>query len=152
VKRDTAVWDELRKIAKKNGGLLRPDHVVRAAMDETSPLHSQFTWDDAKAAHEYRVWQARELIATYWVVEPGSNERVRLLLSLASDRPTKKGYRFSASVLANPEQRREWLLMALAELESWQKAYAALTELRPVFAAITRVLKRYGKEQEEKAA
>lgn len=152
MKQDTGILDELRKIAKKNRGLLRPVQVVEAARDEASPLHGQFTWDDAKAAEEYRLWQARELIATFWVVDSPSNERVRLLLSLASDRPEKHGYRFSADVLANPEQRSEWLLMALSELQSWKKTYAALTELRPVFAAITRVLKTYIKQQEEKAA
>ena len=148
---DHRILDELRKIAKKNGGLLRPVQIVQAARDEASPLHGQFTWDDEKAAGQYRLWQARELIATYWVVEEGSNEPVRLLLSLASDRPAKQGYRFSADVLANPEQRREWLLMALAELQVWRKTYGALTELKPVFNAISRALKTHTK-QEEKAA
>lgn len=145
------VLAELRKIAKKRGGLLRPDYIVAAAEDAASPLHGLFTWDDEKAANAYRLWQARELIATYWVVESASNEPIRMLISLTSDRQAKQGYRFSADVMANPEQRAEWLTMALGELERWQKTYGALTELRPVFAAISRVLKKHVK-QEEKVA
>jgi len=149
--KDEEVLAELRRIAKKRGGLLRPDHIIEAASAAASPLHRFFTWDDEKAANEHRLWQARELIATYWIVEPMSNEPIRMLISLASDRQAKQGYRFSADVMANPDQRAEWLLMALAELERWQKTYGALTELKPVFAAISRVLKSYMK-REDKAA
>jgi hypothetical protein len=74
-----------------------------------------------------------------------------MLLSLVSDRQEKQGYRFSADVLANPDQRGEWLEMALADLERWRKTYGALVELRPVFAAINRVLKQFVK-REDKAA
>jgi len=151
MKKDTKILDELRKIAKKNRGLVRPEQVVMAAVDEASPLHGQFLWNDEKAAHEYRLWQARELIAAYWVVEPASQAPIRLLLSLTSDRPAKQGYRFSKDVMANPEQRHEWLLMALAELQTWRHTYGALTELKPVFAAIARVLGKYAKEEEQAA-
>jgi hypothetical protein len=143
------VLGELRKIAKRHGGLLCPEHICKAAEDDASPLHGFFIWDDAKAANEYRLWQARELIATYWIVEPVSNEPIRMLISLGSDRKANQGYRFSADVLANPEQREEWLGMALGELERWRRTYGALTELKPVFAAISRVLKQFGKRDEK---
>jgi hypothetical protein len=147
VKRSTVV-EELTQLAFKNGGCLRPEIVVQEARRKTSPLHGCFEWDDREAASEYRLWQARELLAQYWVVDTVSQEKVRLLLSLTSDRPAKAGYRFSKDVLANPEQRREWLLMAIADLETWRTSYAALSELKPVFAAIARVIAKYGKEEE----
>ena len=147
-KRDDTILAELRRIAAENGGLLVPVRMVEAARPKDSPLHGKFTWDNRKAADEYRLWQARELAAEYWVVVEGSREPVRLLLSLSSDRPAKAGYRFSADVLADPDQRHEWLLMAIADLQSWTHSYAALTELKPVFAAIARVIAKYGKEEE----
>ena len=43
-------------------GHLTPDLVVQAAQYEQSPIHSIFEWDDGKAAHQHRLWQARRLI------------------------------------------------------------------------------------------
>ncbi len=137
------ILDELRKIAKQHRGLVRPVHVVEAAKSPTSPLHGEFVWDNRKAAHEYRLWQARELIGRFWITEPASNEDIRLFLSLTSDRSTKAGYRFSEKVLSDPEQRAEWLAMAIEELASWQRTYGALTELRPAFVAIQRLVLKY---------
>lgn len=38
------------------------DEVVKAAKAAKSPLHKLFNWDDAAAAHEHRVLQARVMI------------------------------------------------------------------------------------------
>ena len=43
-------------------GRLTPDEVVHIASDPESPLHEAFDWDDASAAHQYRLDQARSLI------------------------------------------------------------------------------------------
>jgi hypothetical protein len=53
---------ELEKIRINNDGKLKPVDVVKNAKNPQSPLHKYFVWDDTKAAHEYRLWQARELI------------------------------------------------------------------------------------------
>lgn len=53
---------ELERIRLDNGGRLTPDAVVAVAQDKKSPLHAAFTWDNDKAGHEYRLWQARQLI------------------------------------------------------------------------------------------
>ena len=139
MKKRDLILAELQKIAKKHGGLVRPVYVVEAAKDAASPMHGDFEWSNKKAADEYRLWQARELIGQYWVVEPSSQEPIRLFLSLSSDRSDKSGYRHSADVLADPAQRAEWLGMALAELDQWQRQYGSLTELSDVFVAIARV-------------
>lgn len=61
--RTTADVDEyIRELAKRNGGNITPQIVIDDAMDEDSPLHSHFTWDDAEAGHQWRVEQARRLI------------------------------------------------------------------------------------------
>jgi hypothetical protein len=38
------------------------ENVLEAAKRKTSPLHPQFTWDNGKAAEEYRKQEARQLI------------------------------------------------------------------------------------------
>lgn len=138
-----AILDALRGIARKHRGLIRPQHVVEEARHKDSPLHSKFTWDNKKAADEHRLWQARELIAQYWIVVEPSNEPIRMFVSLSSDRPLKAGYRFTEKVLSDPDQRAEWVAMALADLQRWSRTYGALSELRPVTTAINRISARY---------
>jgi len=38
---------------------------VAEATDPSSPLHDRFTWDESEAAHRFRLWQARALLARY---------------------------------------------------------------------------------------
>ena len=49
---------------------LHAEDVVAAARDPLSPLHSKFQWDDSKAAHRYRLWQARQIIASVTIKLP----------------------------------------------------------------------------------
>lgn len=43
-------------------GALTPDNIIKSAIDPESILHGCFEWDDKKAAHNYRLTQARKLI------------------------------------------------------------------------------------------
>ena len=61
---EPSVLDELERIAKANGGVLRAEDVVESARNERSPLHASFTWDNDEAAERWRLHQARNLI---WV-------------------------------------------------------------------------------------
>ena len=45
-------------------GPLTPQAVVKDAQKDTSPLHGEFEWDDAKAGYRWRIRQARRLIAS----------------------------------------------------------------------------------------
>jgi hypothetical protein len=81
---------KIDEIAAKHGGVLRPEDVVREATSPKSILHGCFEWDDKKAGHQFRLDQARQLIAsvkytytvemhTYsapeWVRDPTQEER-----------------------------------------------------------------------------
>ena len=63
-----AIRNRLVEISAENGGTLTPDAVVKDAKLKNSPLHGQFEWDTKKAAHQYRLEQARALIRTVRVV------------------------------------------------------------------------------------
>lgn len=58
----------LEQIRIENGGKLTPEKVVEVAHEETHPLHVCFEWDDSKAGHQYRLWQARSLIRSVKIV------------------------------------------------------------------------------------
>lgn len=138
-----AVVAELQRLAADNGGVLQPCAVVDAARPADSVLHERFTWDDTEAAEQYRLWQARQLIRCSVIMEPRTETTVRAFVSLTSDRETEGGgYRETVRVLARADGRAALLADALAELEVFQRKYAALTELAAVFAAARAVTKR----------
>lgn len=134
---------ELDRLASEGGGLLLPSAVVQSAEAEDSPLHGWFQWDDDKAAHGYRLWQARELIrVSVTIVERpvGKPIEVRAFVSLRSDRTTG-GYRRTVDVIRDAEQFDEMLADALAELKQLRAKYSSLKQLAPVFSALDGVLK-----------
>jgi len=51
----------LQTIYERDGTLM-PEAVISDAKKKTSPLHDYFTWDDGRAAHLWRIEQARRLI------------------------------------------------------------------------------------------
>lgn len=66
---------ELEEIRRARGSVTA-EAVVAAATPETSPLHSEFEWDDTKAGHQYRLGQARELIHIAVTVQRRDGESV----------------------------------------------------------------------------
>lgn len=53
----TEIKKELSKLP-----LITPENIVAAAKLRTSPLNKYFEWDDKKAAHKFRLQQARMLV------------------------------------------------------------------------------------------
>ena len=139
----------LEDIAAKNAGILRAQDVVKAARSPKSVLHSQFEWDNDKAADEWRMQQARGLIraTVHWIEIGGQKEQVNVFVSLGPDRTEGGGYRGLISVLANPSLREQMLLDAIVELKRLQVKYARLSELAAVFEAAERVAAGVGAEK-----
>lgn len=134
------VKNELESIRTKHGGILHPAAVIEFASDEDTELHKRFEWDDAKAGHSYRLWQARQLIKV--VVERsevnGNAVEIPVYVSLSADRKDG-GYRSVREVYAEDELRRTLLADAKRELDRFKSKYKVLVELQEVFAAIDRV-------------
>lgn len=141
MKKPSLVVAELKRIAAENGGILQPALVVEAARPKASPLHSRFEWSDTKAAQEYRLLQARQLIrVTVDVLPGGSDTEERIWVSLPADRvETGGGYRPLVTVLSDSELRKQLLAGALEEMEYFTQKYQRLEELAGVFAAIRKV-------------
>jgi hypothetical protein len=135
---------ELRRIAKANGGLVRPSDILKAAMPEGSVLHPCFEWNDGKAAQEHRLWQARQLlrVTVEYVGEADEAVPIRVFVSLTNDRTSDGGYRVTSEVMNSPVRREQLLADALAEMERFQQKYAKLKELVEVFAAMRKLGRR----------
>lgn len=128
------IADELDRLWSDDGMLYADDVVRFARRHPGSALHQQFEWDDALAAEQHRLAQARRLIAIHLVSAP----RQRRTISLVVDRPVGGGYRDLGAVLSHAEMRRLALSQALAEVQRWAQRHDHLRELEPVFAAIER--------------
>ena len=134
-----SVKTELESIAKKHRGILNPKHVVEFAKNPKTALHKKFTWDDTKAAREYRLWQAREIIRVSVTVLDGDDKCVRAFISLNNDRNANGGYRSIRDVLSSEELRLMMLNEILDEYKRIESKYNRYSELEPIYKAVSRV-------------
>lgn len=139
---------ELKAIYEKEK-LLTAENVLNHAKDENNPLHDLFTWDDSKAAHEYRLWEARSLIKSVKVtIKTGVEEvTVRKYVNLRTDETNNANpwghnseYKEVKEVL-NDEQRREIMYQqALNELNSFRKKYHNFQIFENIIKEIDKIL------------
>jgi len=140
----TEIIQEL-EIVRKNAsdGILRAEDVVEYARDESTSLHSRFEWDEATAAHDHRVWQARKIISVAVTMIPQSSNPVRAYVSLSPDRTaTGGGYTPIVKVLRNKAKREQMLVDALADFRVFEGKYNHLRALVPLFAVAKKIKKK----------
>jgi len=134
------VREELEIIRRQNGGLLRPRDVVAYAEDSETALHSRFQWDDSKAALEYRLWQAREIIRVEVTVVGASDEPIHTYVSLRGDRDRPGGgYRHTVDVMLRSETRKQLLAEAESDMRAFERKYHALQELAEAITSMRKV-------------
>lgn len=147
------VLSELRNIYEEEK-VLRPKDVVDRARDKRNPLHDEFTWDNNKAAEEYRLHEARRLITIAVEVLPDLAEpmEVQVFQSLPTDRKKNGGgYRSTTDILSHAEMREELIECAMSELVRIRNRYKHVTELSEAWLAVDReVEKRKGKKKQRR--
>ena len=126
-----AIRDELARIAEENSGILTPDAVVAEAQAKNSILHDMFEWDNKKAAHEYRIDQARTLIRSVRVIITTEKTTVSTVAyvrdpDMAGD---EQGYCSTASLIGDVERSRAALV------NEFSRAGAALKRARELSVA-----------------
>lgn len=131
----------------KATGPLTADRVLTEAMNARSPLHRYFEWDDQKAAHQYRLEQARKLIRSIEVVledAKGKQMPMRAYYSVR-DADGQRGYEAMEFVFATPDLADQVIEEALAQLEAWKAKYGRYTWAKgavPQIVAALRAVKR----------
>lgn len=134
----------LTALAEANNGLLNPAHVVDAARNPESVLHSEFEWDDDAAADSYRLAQAGALIrrVKFTLVRQDHETKqitvrtTRAFQSRPSQRTADAGYESVEQIMADPVKRDELIDQVLRELTAYRRRYADLLALSNVWAAI----------------
>lgn len=133
------IQKELMALSTKHGGTVTPEQIVKFAENPETALHSRFCWDDTEAAKQFRLLQAARILRVTVFVEPRTEEKVRVFVSLPDDRTDRGQYRRTIDVLSDAQMRRKLLNAALAELAAFERKYSSLKELSQVFAAVRKV-------------
>lgn len=120
-----AIFDE--------AGSVKASVLVARAKPKNSPAHAGFTWDDKKAAEEFRLEEARRWIRVV-VVKPAEGERPERMVhvpvvveqSVDEDRSKEGEYKPISIVQADPD---EYVRARAAALNAVKAAARALHEL-----------------------
>lgn len=128
---------ELEHIRQSHGGILRATDVVAFARNPDTALYRRFEWDDTKAAEQYRLWQARELIRVVVQTSPADSTPTRIYVSLTDDRRNDGGgYRTLDDVMRSKAMREALLKQAHADMVRFETKYQHLSELAAVIDAM----------------
>ena len=133
--------EALKAIAKRDGGLLRPQAVVDAARPESSPLHGAFCWDDTEAADKYRILQAQQLIRSFRVEVECNRTKVEVpvFIGVSTDRTEGKAenpYRLASDVAQDGDLLAIAEHDALEQLQGLRKRLGYLKRLDDIWTAI----------------
>lgn len=103
------VRQELLRLYKTGGKNLTPQAVVKAATNPNNVLHGLFEWNDAVAAEQYRLDQARQLIRVYQVdvITETVTFRVPEWVRNPDLRHDRPGYALTAEVKTNRQRTEE---------------------------------------------
>lgn len=131
VKTDAQTAGEMCEELSRTVGLT-PKNLLDANRADDAPLHDEFEWNDSTAAENWREEQAARIIR-FLVVEPEpEKECVRAFVSVVTE---IHSYMPLNVVVSRPDLRAQMLERAFSELQAFQKKYANLQELEPVFDA-----------------
>ena len=133
--------EALKAIAKRDGGLLRPQAVVDAARPEDSPLHGAFCWDDTEAARLYRLDQAQRLIRRFTIEIESDGETVDIpaFINVSSDRSSGRDvnpYRMTQDVMRSEDLLAAAEKDAIEQLRGIRNRYKNIKRLGDVWTAI----------------
>lgn len=139
---------ELETIRKAGGGELQPHAIVAyAKAHKKSALHKKFNWNVSKAAHEYWLWQARQIIRVHVeIIDNGDGELVEMRGYVCPVKPGnpnthERSYTATRDSVGHAESRNEIILAQLARMDSIHRSYP-LAELKPVKDAIDKCRRR----------
>lgn len=107
---------ELERIRKEDG--LTGEAVVAAAAPPTNPLHPYFEWDDARAAHRFRIRQAQGLIRAVSVIK--GDEPPRRIYVNVTDAAGVRRYERMEKVAKRPEAKNNALVHLRRQVRSAQ--------------------------------
>lgn len=130
-----AIGEELERIRQEQSGRLETERVVEEAKVKKSPLHSAFTWDDTRAAHLFRLEEARHLIRHVVCLSSEADIPQRAFFNVtvvnAETQESERYYQSAAVISQNPQEYDAALKLMLQELSGAQNGLEQLQKLAP---------------------
>jgi hypothetical protein len=130
-RQDRLVVSVLREIADRNDGQITAEEVVEEArrLPKDHPLHDAFEWDNRKAGHAYRVYQARLILNRHrsQIVVTSSSRVYAVKAPLFVHHPEKGSGYVSVNSLKLPNNED---LARAAVLSAYARASQALVNAR----------------------
>ena len=122
------VYSELETIGTKS-----PQNIVDyAEAHPDSELHKCFTWDDTKAANEWRKQEARQVVRLLVFADDETKQPTQIrVLQKATD-----AYEPVKTIVRNNDEYTKLLARAKAELKAFRERYKQINELEKVLEAI----------------
>jgi hypothetical protein len=138
-----AAGERTEKIRQKAGNAFSPALLVADARRPTSPLHPGFEWDDAKAAEDHRLNQARYILRQLAVVttsEKGETVLVHAFVSIMNHEDESRLYTSVQHAMADPELREQLLEQVRREARDFRRRLSDFEEFATVCEALDAVL------------
>lgn len=151
LKGDAQVVGERLTQIRKTRGQLTPHDVVQEASRESSVLHPYFEWEDDKAAIEYRLSQARNLVACVVLVQSDDYEikkPIRAFVNISYE--DSNSYESVIEVMGNAELRERVLDSLEADMQRQKEKLESFSELAEIIDGIEIVQERVRKVRNRK--
>lgn len=113
--------------------------ILDQATSKLSPLHDWFEWNNKKAAHEYRLEQARVLVRSIAITVqyPDGDRQIRAFHIVKNG---ETSYRSITKIQSEEIYRQQIIANAFKELEGWRKRYKDYNELKEAVDLVDKIL------------
>ena len=129
------VYEDIGQIEEKT-----PQNLVDYAEEHPdSELYKCFTWDDTKAANEYRKIEARQVLRLL-VYKEDPVEEGEKPIQIRVMQNVNKEYKPVREIVRNNDEYKALLKRAKAELAAFRERYKQLAELETVLEAIDEII------------
>lgn len=121
---------ELSAIYERSGSVT-PEEVVKEATPDDAPLHGQFEWNNDKAAHKYRLVQARTMIRSVGVIIRGEKKPLIHVPPEAGSTVVRGKYVVDDDLANNVDEYARAMSAAQANLDTAMRRVAELRRMKP---------------------
>lgn len=136
---------EFNAINKKYG-VITPQLIVQEGSDAQSHIFKHLTWDDQKAADKCRLWEARQLIASVYLLPDDDSKPEHAVRAFVNIRPeqsddwiSEQTYKPIAETFTRPNFKEQVLGYAHAQLKMWRKKFGDYKEFTGVVSEIDKL-------------
>ena len=144
---------------KSHNGEFAPNTFLKAAEKKRHPAHGYFTWDDTKASHEYRLWEARKFVSGLRIVVPANTVaakpfRLSVVVNTKEVSMPALVSNKSGTYFRGPSKKGVGLLMeeAATELEQWLYRHGDLVGLHVSVESVKKLAAALRSKVETEAA